>query len=299
MCHSPISGPVASYLTYTPETNEERLLLASAKGELETVEQMVDAGVDIATPDTNGKIARLFLKGFAALIAPSRNTPLHFACWRNQEKVAKFLLDRAKRDNCKIMYSENSNRNIPFKTAISSNSEQCVDLLLESGLDVRQFPPVDESVRGWCEFPSIGGDFLDPCIEMNPFIYAIRRTHTQDVEKMLCSLGREDAERRIKVALLPFLLSDLTAIVASYSTNIGNSGDFLNNVKNFNVLPLKLAKYALDKLPSWSYQKPEAEKIIALLKEAGAKLEESSSQEVVENASAELDGPPAKKRKIS
>lgn len=287
-----MSVPVRSteYLSYQPQTNEERLLLASAKGELETVKQMLDAGVDIATPDTNGKIARLFIS--ADWTVSSNSTPLHFACLRNQEEVAKLLLERAKKDNRDIMYIENRDRRIPFMEAMTSYSSKCVDLLLESGLDVRRFPQVS-GVSRFVQDRSFG--VLDNAIEMNPFIYSIFRGFTESLEKMLYFLGKEDAEKRVRPLLLPLLHSDVISIVFSYGVGMGDAGEFLNNHSNFTVLPLRLAKH-VHKHAFWG-QIERAKQVVDLLEAAGAKDQKLTVQYI--SFGTFKGPPPAKKHKTN
>lgn len=302
-------------MTCTPKSDEERLLLASAKGDLATVKEMLDKGVDVEARDVNRTIGRLFPEG---VYGYANNTSLHFACARDQVEVAKCLLEKAKKDKREIMYSQNGGGRIPFALALIKESTKCIELLLESGLDIRKFPPVDdENVEKYCDQP-FSTDLPFSSIGINPFIFAISKRRDDVVKKMLDSL-KKDSEKSAKEKFFPFLLPiflpELANIVASYCSE---SEDFLNNPQNFNVSPLRFAKSILseqncilqfDELENPGLENPtrvkmrrnqqSAEHIVTLLKEAGAKdkNEEQNLQGVVRKALTILEGPPTKKHK--
>lgn len=258
--------------SYTPQTNEERLFLASAKGELETVEEMLDAGVDIGAKDIQGKIARLFNKWDYK----SGKTALHFACLKNQVAVARGILERAKKEGRLIVDLPDSYMMPPLTDAIANNAHGCVDLLLENGSDIRKFPPVPRQSYSYYRH------FWDNSIGRNPLIFAIYHRKVVAVEKLLCSVGNETIKPILNANLLPFLCADLIKIVASYC--LGNCEEYLNNLQNFNISPLRLANRRAEDMDVPEVA-GDSQKIVELLIEFGA--------------TDEVREPPTKKQKTA
>lgn len=255
-----------NHQSFIPENNEERLLWASATGDLETVEKMLNAGVDIETSDSTGKVTRVFEKE-----GPKEREPLHLACSRNQVEVARYLLERAKKEGRIIVHSSTTDNRLPLTDAIISDSQECIQLLLDSEqLDIQAWLPAS-NVR-YC---STRNRVVEHCVKRNPFLFAISRTQEEVVAKMLHVLGKQAAEKEIKPLLTPLLLPDLSRIVLQY--HIGDSGDFLNNKSKFGRLtPLRCIRqlHLARRDPLNDNEKASAGCIAQLLIDAGAKLED-------------------------
>lgn len=264
MCSSlrPALKPTA-YLTYVPKSNEERLLLSSATGDLEGVKQMLDAGVDIETRDT-GKIAKLFDNIF--YFYNTGYTPLHFACKGKKANVAQYLLEAGQKLNRQIYNIPTRGFITPLTVAIDRRFDQGVSLLLQYGVDPRQFPPthIDRNE----EFSALGHAYLDPVYEPNPFIFAIRRGHVFGIEAILNKV--EESWKKVAAeTIFGHLLTDLGNICLSYLSEITET--YVNNFDDFNVYPLTVALDFPTKSISGTYFPTEHQiRVVQLILQAGA-----------------------------
>lgn len=154
--------------SFAPKNDEERLLLSSGRGELRTVKEMLDKGVSLETADATGRVSAVFREHVA-----HGSSALHLACANNQVEVAQYLLERAKKEGRILLYLKDDLQGIPLISAINGHSHACTELLLESGMDIRQFPlPNKKKMQEYVDdtiFIYSADDF-----SMNPFIYAIR-----------------------------------------------------------------------------------------------------------------------------
>lgn len=274
-----LAGVSNAHLTYVPETDEARLLFSAAKGDLEGVKQSVEAGVDIEIFDRYGNIEALFTKCYVL----TGQTPLQYACGKDQPQVAEYLLEQAKKAGRVIVYNAENGMS-PLTLAICANSQKCIEVLLRNGTDIRKFHPVLRSNE------SRNFRFMDHHIQFNPFMFAIDRQKDKAVEQMLYFTGKEEAEKNLRPKLLPFMPLELSNIVLGY--HIGNSSEFLNGSKAMH--PLKLATYHASKKPYEEAPK----RIVSLLLEAGADpLQQYVPKKVARKASSQIAEPPAKKQK--
>lgn len=285
--------------SFAPKDDQERLLQAAGKGDLQTVRQLLDAGLDIETRDISGRVAGLFTPSFPYETSDLRleRTPLHFACLQNQVEVAKCLLERAKKEGRTLVYSKAGKYSrSPLTDALKSRSQQCVPLLLDEEIDLRRFPPavVERCIHSLSE----------PCcpethnLEGNPLLFAIHNVYDEAVEKMLYLLGRQKSAQQITPFLLSLVIADIAKIILSY--HIGDSSEFLRNEANFNLPLLELARASADS--SKGAEKESAKRIEELLIEAGAKPEAQEAPSVSSAASGEdeqVKEPLHKKRKTS
>lgn len=265
-----IEVPIDRYQSYVPESNQERLLLSAIKGDEDGVKAMLDAGVDIETRDTSGKMAGLF-KYFLG----NGKTALHFACARNQPNVVRYLLERAKKEGRVIIYAQDSKKRPPLTDAIVCEALECISWLFKYGMDMQKFLPAARKRRPSGLDPS-HIFYMPEDVEINPLMSAIYYTRVKSTQNILYFVGKGGAEAGLKENLLPFLPSDLVKIVASY--RYGNCGEYLNNFDFFNDSPLRFAiqcasrvlEFDNDDDPEDRESAKRSQEIVELLQEGGA-----------------------------
>jgi len=167
-----------------------KLILASKNGNIEDVQQQLDAGVD---PNSVGEIDNPYIFSMTQIL--DKTTPLIEASKNGHTEIVRLLLDKGAEPNKTTSFIDNP----PIIVACRNGHEDIVKLLLERGADPESTDTSDiplictASSRGHLDVVKMLLETYKVNIEsgyntgiyMTPLMYAIENSHKDVVEYLL------------------------------------------------------------------------------------------------------------------